>query len=72
MQKAGFLAIVTMRLKCFLQAEKMISDYTRGIQRMEQRMRDSESRAADASKQVQLGAGVAMAMLGRPEEEGIE
>ena len=30
----------------------MISDYTRGIQRMEQRMRDSESRAADASKQV--------------------
>ncbi|WAQ98644.1 SCLT1-like protein [Mya arenaria] len=35
-----------------LQAEKMIQEYTRGIQRMEQRMRDSENRAADASKQL--------------------
>lgn len=35
-----------------MQAEKMIHEYTRGIQRLEQRMRESENRAADASKQL--------------------
>ncbi|XP_078324441.1 sodium channel and clathrin linker 1-like [Crassostrea virginica] len=35
-----------------LEAERMITDYAKNIYRIEERMRDSESRAAEASKQL--------------------
>lgn len=41
-----------MYLFYLLQAERMITDYAKNIYRIEERMRDSEARAAEASKQV--------------------
>lgn len=46
----------------------MITDYAKNIYRIEERMRDSESRAAEASKQVSVVGG----LQSSPENEGKE